>query len=250
MSAPKLFRQARFETSVAKLELLPPEGLGEIAFAGRSNAGKSSALNTLADHKRLAFVSKTPGRTQLINYFDLGNGLHLVDLPGYGYAKVPDAIRAPWGRLIGDYVLLRQSLKGLAVIMDVRHPMTDHDHRLLDWFGQTGKPVHVLLTKADKLTRTEGLRILAAVRQQLTALSPVYTAQLFSSLKKTGVEDAESVFAAWLGLQALLAEVPDATAQKPPLTAKSGAGDSRPQETAGLKKRPRVKLDYSSGTKR
>jgi GTP-binding protein len=204
MSAPKLFRQARFETSVAKLEMLPPEGIGEIAFAGRSNAGKSSALNTLADHKRLAFVSKTPGRTQLINYFDLGGGLHLVDLPGYGYAKVPDAIRAPWGRLIGDYVLVRQSLKGLAVIMDVRHPMTEHDYRLLDWFGQTGKPVHVLLTKSDKLIRAEGMRILATVRQQLASLSPVYTAQLFSSLKKTGVEEAEKVFAVWLGLEAQL----------------------------------------------
>lgn len=200
MYVPRLFRKARFETSVAELDRLPPEGFGEIAFAGRSNAGKSSALNTLADHKRLAFVSKTPGRTQLINFFDIGEGRRLVDLPGYGYAKVPDAIRAPWARLLGDYVLVRESLKGLAVIMDVRHPMTDHDRRLLDWFSQTGKPVHVLLTKADKLTRAEGLKTLAAVRQSLTLLSTNHTAQLFSSLKKTGVEEAETVFAGWLGI--------------------------------------------------
>ncbi len=237
MSAPKLFRQARFETSVAKLEMLPPEGLGEIAFAGRSNAGKSSALNTLADHKRLAFVSKTPGRTQLINYFDLGNGLHLVDLPGYGYAKVPVAIRAPWGRLIGDYVLVRQSLKGLAVIMDVRHPMTDHDYRLLDWFGQTGKPVHVLLTKSDKLTRADGMRTLATVKQRLSKLSPIYTAQLFSSLKKNGIEDAEKVFASWLGLEALLEETGTPPAKPPGAT------------TLG-KKNPRAKGENGPGSKR
>ena len=201
MYVPRLFRKARFETSVAELDRLPPEGFGEIAFAGRSNAGKSSALNTLADHKRLAFVSKTPGRTQLINFFDIGEGRRLVDLPGYGYAKVPDAVRAPWARLLGDYLLVRESLKGLAVIMDVRHPMTDHDRRLLDWFSQTGKPVHVLLTKADKLTRTEGLKTLSAVRQSLALLSTHHTAQLFSSLKKTGVEEAEKVFAGWLGIE-------------------------------------------------
>lgn len=235
MSAPKLFRQARFETSVAALELLPPDGPGEIAFAGRSNAGKSSALNTLADHKRLAFVSKTPGRTQLINYFDIGGGFRLVDLPGYGYAKVPDAIRAPWGRLIGDYVLVRQSLKGLAVIMDVRHPMTDHDLRLLQWFGQTGKPVHVMLTKADKLARTEGLRVLATVRQQLATLSPVYTAQLFSSLKRTGVDEAEAVFAGWLGLEVPAPDAAPAAPRRTGPTPKRAAG-MRP--AAGRKKPP------------
>lgn len=235
MSAPKLFRQARFETSVAALELLPPDGPGEIAFAGRSNAGKSSALNTLADHKRLAFVSKTPGRTQLINYFDIGGGFRLVDLPGYGYAKVPDAIRAPWGRLIGDYVLVRQSLKGLAVIMDVRHPMTDHDLRLLQWFGQTGKPVHVMLTKADKLARTEGLRVLATVRQQLSTLSPVYTAQLFSSLKRTGVDEAEAMFAGWLGLEVSTPDAAPAVPRRSGPTPKRAAG-MRP--ATGRKKPP------------
>jgi GTP-binding protein len=201
MPQPTLFRQARFMTSVAALETLPPEGQGEIAFAGRSNAGKSSALNTLADQKQLAFVSKTPGRTQLINYFDLGAGRHLVDLPGYGYAKVPAAVRAPWERLLGDYLLIRRSLKGMAVIMDSRHPMTELDLRLLRWFLPTGKPVHVLLSKADKLTRADAASTLKAVREALKDLSHNHTAQLFSALKKTGIEEAEEIFAAWLEME-------------------------------------------------
>jgi GTP-binding protein len=230
MYVPRLFRKARFETSVAELDRLPPEGFGEIAFAGRSNAGKSSALNTLADHKRLAFVSKTPGRTQLINFFDIGDGRRLVDLPGYGYAKVPDAVRAPWARLLGDYVLVRESLKGLAVIMDVRHPMTDHDRRLLDWFSQTGKPVHVLLTKADKLTRSEGMKTLAAVRQSLALLSTNHTAQLFSSLKKTGVEEAEAMFAGWLGIALPAPEAPATTPGAAKVVSGQRQGKGRPQK--------------------
>lgn len=222
MPQPTLFRQARFMTSVAALETLPPEGQGEIAFAGRSNAGKSSALNTLADQKQLAFVSKTPGRTQLINYFDLGNGHHLVDLPGYGYAKVPAAIRAPWERLLGEYLLARQSLKGMAVIMDARHPVTELDLRLFDWFRPTGKPVHVLLSKADKLSRAEASATLKAVRDELSRLSPLYSAQLFSSLKKTGIEEAERVFAAWLGIEL-----------------KQSAADGELSLASGAKPRPR-----------
>ena len=195
-----LFRRARFVTSVRELHTLPAEGLGEIAFAGRSNAGKSSALNTLADHKGLAFVSKTPGRTQLINYFDIGDDRFLVDLPGYGYAKVPDAIRAPWGRDLGEYVRSRTSLKGLALIMDSRHPISPLDLELLDFFRPTMKPVHVLLTKSDKLSRDEAGRTLSAVRKHLAGLAGHYSASLFSSLKRTGIEEAETVFADWLGL--------------------------------------------------
>jgi len=195
-----LFRQAAFQTSAKELKDLPPEGLAEVAFAGRSNAGKSSALNTLADHKRLAFVSKTPGRTQLINHFTLGEGRALVDLPGYGYAKVPAAVRAPWGRVIGDYLLTRQSLKGLVIVMDIRHPMTDLDYGLMEWFKPTGKPVHVLLTKADKLSHGAAAAALAKVRAELAALDAAHSAQLFSSLKKSGVEDAEKVLARWLDM--------------------------------------------------
>ena len=122
-----LFQQAVFLTTVAHLRDLPRDAVREVAFAGRSNAGKSSAINTLAGRVRLAFVSKTPGRTQLINYFTLGEGRALVDLPGYGYAKVPMAVRAPWGKTLGEYLIIRQSLKGLVVVMDIRHPMTDLD---------------------------------------------------------------------------------------------------------------------------
>ena len=195
-----LFRQARFVTSVRELHTLPPEGEGEIAFAGRSNSGKSSALNTLTDHHKLAFVSKTPGRTQLINYFDINGRHYLVDLPGYGYAKVPEAIKAPWGRDLGEYLRTRQTLRGLALIMDVRHPMSPLDRELLAWFRPTLKPVHILLTKADKLSRQDGTRILLEVNKELKLLAGEYSAQLFSSLKKVGIEEAEAVFARWLGL--------------------------------------------------
>ena len=200
MALTSLFRRAEFVTSVRELHALPPEGQGEIAFAGRSNSGKSSALNTLADHRRLAFVSKTPGRTQLINFFSLGDNRYLVDLPGYGYAKVPDAIRAPWGRTLGEYLRTRESLLGLAVTMDIRHPLTGFDLELLGWFRPTGKPVHILLTKADKLSRTEAMQILAKVRKELALLAGNYSVQLFSSLKKSGVEEAEQTFAGWFGV--------------------------------------------------
>jgi GTP-binding protein len=213
MTQATLFRGARFVTSVRELHTLPPEGEGEIAFAGRSNAGKSSALNTLADQRQLAFVSKTPGRTQLINYFDIGNNRFLVDLPGYGYAKVPDAIRAPWGRDLGEYVRTRASLKGLALIMDSRHPMSPRDEELLTWFRPTMKPVHILLTKSDKLSRDLAVRTLASVRAALGQMAGHYSAQLFSSLKKTGIDEAEAVFAGWLGVS-LKAKPPVGIARK------------------------------------
>jgi GTP-binding protein len=206
-----LFRQARFVTSVRELHTLPPEGEGEIAFAGRSNSGKSSALNTLTDHHKLAFVSKTPGRTQLINYFDINGRHYLVDLPGYGYAKVPEAIKAPWGRDLGEYLRTRQTLRGLALIMDVRHPMSPLDRELLAWFRPTLKPVHILLTKADKLSRQDGTRILVEVNKELKLLAGEYSAQLFSSLKKVGIEEAEAVFARWLGLPAPVVAVKEAS---------------------------------------
>ena len=195
-----LFQQATFFTSVAALEGLPASD-SEIAFAGRSNAGKSSALNTLARRQRLAFVSKTPGRTQLINFFSLGENQYLVDLPGYGYAKVPDAIRKPWEQLLGGYLQTRAPLRGLALVMDVRHPLTELDRRMLAWFGPTGKPVHVLLTKADKLSRAAALARLREVQRELARLSPIFSAQLFSSLKKSGIDEAERVFGEWLRLK-------------------------------------------------
>ena len=193
-----LFRQARFLKSAPTLADLPPESQREVAFAGRSNSGKSSVINSLAGQRQLARVSKTPGRTQMINFFGLGDGRFLVDLPGYGYAKVPVATRAPWGRVLGDYLQTREQLAGLVIVMDVRHPLTELDWGLLEWFRPTGKPVHVLLTKADKFSRSRALQTLQQARRVLGNSSHNWTAQLFSSLKQTGIQDAEAVIGAWL----------------------------------------------------
>ena len=190
------FSGATFLKSVASLDQAPTSA-GEIAFAGRSNTGKSSAINALFG-RRLAQVSKTPGRTRLINYYALDAGRFVVDLPGYGYAKVPDAVRAPWNELLGGYLRGRGSLRGLAVVMDVRHPVTELDRRLLEWFRPTGKPVHVLLTKADKLSREAAQKVLRKVETDIAALSPEVSVQLFSSLRKTGVEEAEAALRRWL----------------------------------------------------
>jgi GTP-binding protein len=193
-----LFRHAVFEISVAKPQDLPEATGPEIAFAGRSNAGKSSAINTLVGHTRLAFVSKTPGRTQLINLFRLRNGAALVDLPGYGYADVPVKIRKQWQGLLETYLTRRQALAGLVLIMDVRRPLTDLDRQMINWFGPTGKPIHCLLTKADKLTRQEQVKVLREVRAEIADAGSPITAQLFSSLKKLGMDEAETVIASWL----------------------------------------------------
>lgn len=195
-----LFRHASFEISVADPMTLPQAGGAEIAFAGRSNAGKSSAINTLAGHTRLAYVSKTPGRTQLINLFRLPNGAALVDLPGYGYAEVPEAVRRQWQSLLEHYLTRRTALVGLVLIMDARRPFTERDRQMIEWFGSTGKPIHCLLTKADKLTRQEQAQTLAAARRTASADFPgvSMTLQLFSSLKKTGVEDVERIVGQWL----------------------------------------------------
>lgn len=195
-----LFRNAQFEISIAKPSGLPPPNGAEIAFAGRSNAGKSSAINTLAGHVRLAYVSKTPGRTQLLNFFRLNCGALLVDLPGYGYAAVPEKIRRQWAGLIESYLKQRESLIGLVLIMDTRHPLTELDRQMIDWFAPSGKPIHVLLTKSDKLTRGPANATLLAVRKELSGrYGDQVSVQLFSSLKKQGVEEVERVVAGWLG---------------------------------------------------
>src|SRR3982751_4842300 len=150
-------------------ELLRP-GVAEIAFAGRSNAGKSSAINTLAGRRRLAFVSKTPGRTQLINFFALDGRAFLVDLPGYGYAGVPAEVRAHWELLVGEYIAQRESLAVVVVVMDARHPLMPLDRQLLGWLRDAGRPAHVLLTKSDKLSKQEARKTLDAVRRELKAV--------------------------------------------------------------------------------
>jgi GTP-binding protein len=193
-----LFSRAVFFTTVNHMKDLPLHGGKEVAFVGRSNAGKSSAINTLANHVRLAYTSKTPGRTQHLNYFDLGDNRFLVDLPGYGYAKVPSDIQAHWEHLLSQYLQTREALCGLVVIMDARHPLTERDQGMLDWFAPTGKPIHILLTKSDKLSRQESTKTLREVKEFLAEHFPQCTAQLFSSLKKTGTDEAEAVIASWL----------------------------------------------------
>lgn len=219
-----LFANAVFHVSGTRLADLPPPAGAEIAFAGRSNSGKSSAINTLAGRTRLAFVSKTPGRTQLINFFSLPNGAFLVDLPGYGYAEVPEAVKRQWQEMLETYLTQRASVFGLVVIMDARRPLTELDRNMLDWFAPGGKPIHVLLTKADKLTRSEAAKTLKATREALAAWGDQVTAQLFSSLKKTGVEEAERVIGGWLGLEPAAAT----KKEKPPAKGEKNRGRKTP----------------------
>ena len=196
MSQSVLFRDIAFFTSAADESGLPPSQM-EVAFAGRSNAGKSSAINALAQRHRLAFVSKTPGRTQQINFFSLGPERFLVDLPGYGYAKVPRGMRNEWEHLISGYLQLRPALRGLIVIMDIRHPMKDLDRQLLAWFEGTGKPAHVLLAKADKLGKQQAVEHLRNTTKILEADYPGVSVQLFSAHSRIGLDEAEAVLNRW-----------------------------------------------------
>ena len=193
-----LFQNAKFFTTVNHLKDLPHTP-AEIAFVGRSNAGKSSAINTLTNHVRLAYVSKTPGRTQHINFFELENGNFMVDLPGYGYAQVPEAIRAHWVKLLGDYLQQRRQLIGLILIMDSRHPLKALDIQMLDFFHITGRPVHILLSKADKLSKNDQIKTLAAVKKSLKPYTErqKISVQLFSSLKKQGMDEVNQVVGSW-----------------------------------------------------
>ena len=192
-----LLKQAVFFKSAEKLNQLPPESIAEVAFAGRSNAGKSSALNILTGRRKLAHVSKTPGRTRLINFFQVAPDAFLVDLPGYGYAQVPGDMKKHWARLLTGYLGSRPQICGLVVIMDARHPMTPLDVQLLDWFRVTGKPVHVLLTKADKLPKSKAASHLAEVVSILDKEYAGYTVQLFSSTSKLGVKEADATINEW-----------------------------------------------------
>ncbi len=192
------FNDASFLTSVPTAALAPPDSGAEVAFAGRSNAGKSSALNTLTRHRALARTSKTPGRTQQINFFALSDLFRLVDLPGYGYAKVPLAMKQQWQLHLAEYLQTRESLRGLILLMDCRHPLTEHDQQLLLWCAQADLPVHILLTKADKLKRGAASSSLLQVGKRLPEYHPAATVQLFSALKNIGVEEARQVVSDWL----------------------------------------------------
>ena len=219
--------RAGFFTTASSLDNLLFESQAEVAFAGRSNAGKSSVINTLANQRRLAFTSKTPGRTQQLNYFGLGDDKYLVDLPGYGYAKVQKSERARWNVFLSAYLSTREPLAGMILIMDARHPLTELDIQMLDWFAVTEKPVHVLLTKADKLTRNEQGATLLKVRSALNQRIGTNTVSLFSSLKKTGVEEAEAVLSRWLDIPLPVKKVSAATGANTPHS-KTPAPKNRP----------------------
>ena len=183
-------------TEVAQLHA--PAGV-EVAFAGRSNAGKSSAINAITGRGRLAFVSRTPGRTQQINVFRVGaSDRFLVDLPGYGYAKVAKTQRRHWDRVLSSYLQQRATLVGLVLIMDARHPLTELDWQMLEWFAVSGRPVHILLTKSDKLGTTERRKVLAAVERELGGAPIPISVQLFSSVDGTGLAEAHALLARWL----------------------------------------------------
>ena len=192
------FSHVEFLVSAGITGGLPPPDAPELAFAGRSNVGKSSAINALTRRRRLAFFSKTPGRTQTINFFDLGGCGRLVDLPGYGYARVPQAVRAQWDQLVGGYLESRDSLAGVVVLMDARRPFTAHDEHLLQWLRRAGGRLLVLLAKCDKLSRSEREAALRSARARLVATDPGAQLLLFSSHSGEGVEAARALLDEWL----------------------------------------------------
>ncbi len=191
---------ARFFSTIAHIRDLPTDSQREVAFAGRSNAGKSSAINVIANQKRLAFASKTPGRTQHLNFFETQAGRFLVDLPGYGFAKAPFTQQRAWQQLIGGYLADRRQLVGLVLIMDIRHPLTDLDRHLLNWFRPTGKPIHILLSKADKVSRSQALQVMRAVQTELDTAGFTARVQVFSSTHRIGLEEAEAIIRQWLDM--------------------------------------------------
>ena len=196
------FHQAEFVTTAAEWKQLPAGGAPEVAFAGRSNSGKSSAINALAQRTRLAYVSRTPGRTQHINFFRAPSGALLADLPGYGYAEVPASVRRHWKMFLTRYLVERMPLVGLVLMMDARHPLTALDRQMLDWFLPTGRPVQVLLTKADKLSAAEQRQALECSRRALVELygpgAGAVGVQLFSATRRVGLTEAERAIGAWL----------------------------------------------------
>jgi len=192
-----MYHQAKFINSAPRLQDAPPDQGLEIAFAGRSNAGKSSAINTLVQQTALARVSKTPGRTQLLNFFQIDDKRKLVDLPGYGYAKVPEAIKRDWGKMMETYLSQRQALAGIVLVMDIRHPLTEFDWQMIEWCQHGNLRIHIILTKADKLKFGAAKNTLLQVQKELSHLEIGVTLQLFSALKKTGIDDIHRVLDDW-----------------------------------------------------
>ncbi len=194
------YHRAVYLTSAAEISQTPPDEGYEVAFAGRSNAGKSSAINTLCQQKSLARTSKTPGRTRLLNFFELDESRRLVDLPGYGYAKVAMAVKNQWQKSLAQYMEERRCLKGLILLMDCRHPIPDFDRQMLDWNVQNGFPTHILLTKSDKLKKGPASSALLKMRREIESYGGAVTVQLFSSLKRQGIDEVHRVLDGWFEL--------------------------------------------------
>ena len=195
----RVYHHVSFIKSAPDISNAPEDKGIEIAFAGRSNAGKSSAINALTKQKALARISKTPGRTQLLNFFNVDEKCRFVDLPGYGYAKVPPAIKKQWYRMMEDYLSKRQTLLGIVLVMDIRHPLTEFDWQMIEWGKYNHRPIHILLTKADKLKFGAAKNTLLGVQKELQEASLHLTVQLFSALKKTGIDQIHSVLDEWFG---------------------------------------------------
>lgn len=196
-----VYHQAKFINSAPHVKDAPEDTGLEVAFAGRSNAGKSSAINTLTGQKSLARISKTPGRTQLLNFFSITETTRFVDLPGYGYAKVPLEIKKQWHRMIETYLNNRKTLCGIVLVMDIRHPLTEFDRQMVDWCKQTRLPLHILLTKADKLKFGAAKNTLLAVQKEISGAQVPVTVQLFSALKKQGIDEIHQLLDQWLNLE-------------------------------------------------
>lgn len=193
-----VFPLAIFLKSAAQLDQLPKDQGAEVAFIGRSNSGKSSAINSITGKKGLAKTSKTPGRTQLLNFFQINEHLRLVDLPGYGFANVPNKIKADWEEKIANYLKIRKSLKGLIITMDIRHPLKDRDKAMLTLAFHYHIPTYILLTKADKLTRSQAVNVLKLTTHQLALFNTPFEIQTFSATKSTGIENARRRILTWL----------------------------------------------------
>ncbi len=218
------FRHAVFVKSADAMHDLPIESIAEVAFAGRSNAGKSSALNALVERRGLAIVSKTPGRTRHINYFGMGDACFIVDLPGYGYAQVPGPMRDHWRELLSTYLQRRQVLRGLVLVMDARHPLTALDARMLDWFSARDQPVHLLMTKSDKLTKQQSTVKLREVEGRLRTDYPRCSVQLFSSSTGAGVEEARSIVYRWLAQPSVATDTMPEVQKEAPAEGESDRG--------------------------
>ncbi len=197
MTKANWFCQTQFLMSVAEISKLPKMSNAEVAFAGRSNVGKSSTINTITD-KKIAHVSKTPGRTQMLNFFQLTDSQFLVDLPGYGYADVPKAVKAQWHQLLEDYLATRHCLRGVVVIMDIRHPLQELDRVMCEWLAYHQRPMHVLFNKADKLGFGKKTQVLHRAAIEIKALHPNASCQLFSAQTQEGLNNAQSVIYQWL----------------------------------------------------